>query len=147
MKPSKKTYLLTSTILILALLTSLEFTFSQKVTQPKIPAAVTTAFAKQYPGIPVKWEKEDGQFEASFTKDATPMSITYEANGNIFETEAEIKVAALPESIKNYVKTHYPGSSIQSAAQITKANGSILFEAHVRGKDLFFDSNGNLIKK
>ena len=104
MKPSKKTYLLTTTILILALLTSLEFAFSQKVTQPKIPAAVTTAFAKQYPGIPVKWEKEDGQFEASFTKDATPMSITYEANGNIFETEAEIKVAALPESIKNYLK-------------------------------------------
>ena len=40
----------------------------------------------------------------------------------------------------------YKGLDIGSA-KITKADGSVVYEAEIKGKDLLFDAKGNLIKK
>lgn len=113
----------------------------------KVPAAVKTAFIKQYPGITAKWEKEDGLFEASFKQNGVSVSAMYEANGTLTETETAIKITALPAAALAYVKEYYTGKTIKEAAKITKADGAVNYEAEVNGKDLIFDVNGNFLKE
>jgi Skp family chaperone for outer membrane proteins len=121
---------------------------AQKLDASKVPATVKAAFAKQYPKITsVKWEMEDGKYEASFKQDGKSMSTLQDSNGNITETEVDIKVADLPASVTSYVKQHYKGKAIKEGARITKANGEINYEAEVGGTDVIFDANGKFIKE
>ena len=121
--------------------------FSQKIVASKVPLPIKESFAKQFPGISPKWEKEDGKYEASFKQDNYEMSALFEASGNMTESEIEISVAELPQLIKNYIKTHYSNAAIKEAAKITTANGKIEYEAALKGKDIIFDINGNFIKE
>src|SRR5947199_8913514 len=94
------------------------------------PATVKEAFAKNFPGITVKkWDKEDGKYEANFTQNGKTMSATFDANGTLEETETDIKVAELPLSVTNYIKTKYNGVAINKAAIITNAKGEKMYEA------------------
>ena len=120
---------------------------AQKIDASKVPAAVKAAFAKQYPGVTVKWEKEDGKFEAGFKHNGSTMSALFEANGMMTESEMDIKVADLPASVLVYVKDHYKGKSIKEGAKITKADGTVNYEAEVDGKDVIFDANGKFLKE
>jgi hypothetical protein len=120
---------------------------SQKLDESKVPDVVKAAFAKQYPGTAAKWEMEDGKYEASFKENSDAMSILYEANGSMTEGEMDIKVADLPATVLAYIKDHYNGKTIKEAAKITKADGSINYEAEVDGKDVIFDANGNFLKE
>ena len=120
---------------------------AQKINAAKVPAAVKTAFAKQYPGIAAKWEKEDGKYEAGFTQNGHIMSATYEPNGPLTETETDIAITELPAGAVAYVKTHCKGKSIKAAAKITKADGSVNYEAEVNGRDVIFDAEGKFLKE
>jgi hypothetical protein len=120
---------------------------AQKLDASKVPAAVKAAFAKQYPGITTKWEKEDGKFEAGFKQNGNTMSALFEANGTMTESEMDIKVADLPATVLAYVKDHYKGKTIKEGAKITKADGTVNYEAEVDGKDVIFDSNGKFLKE
>lgn len=119
----------------------------QKLDASKVPAAVKAAFAKQYPGITTKWEKEDGKFEAGFKQNGNTMSALFEANGTMTESEMDIKVSDLPATVLAYVKDHYKGKTIKEGAKITKADGTVNYEAEVDGKDVIFDSNGKFLKE
>ncbi len=120
---------------------------AQKIKADQVPAKVKASFAKQYPGTEVTWEKEAGKFEAGFKKDGSVMSALYEANGSMTESEKDIKVSALPATVLAYVKANYKGKTIKEAAIITKADGTVTYEAEVNGKDVIFDSNGKFIKE
>ncbi len=120
---------------------------AQKIKEAEVPEAVKTAFVKQYPGVAVKWEKEDGLFEAGFKKEGSSMSALYEANGTVTETEIEMPVAELPAVVLDYVKEHYSGKKIKEASRITKADGTLNYEAEVAGKDVLFDATGKFIKE
>jgi hypothetical protein len=120
---------------------------AQKLDASKVPAAVKAAFAKQYPGITTKWEKENGKFEASFKQNGNTMSALFEANGTMTESEMDIKVSDLPATVLAYVKDHYKGKTIKEGAKITKADGTVNYEAEVDGKDVIFDSNGKFLKE
>jgi Skp family chaperone for outer membrane proteins len=120
---------------------------AQKMKEADVPAAVRTAFTKQYPAIPAKWEKENGQYEVNFTKDGASMSALYDANGSLKETETDIKVATLPEAVLTYVKEHYKGKTIKESARITKADGTVNYEAEVGGMDVIFDASGKYIRE
>lgn len=119
----------------------------QKLDASKVPAAVKTNFEKQFPGAAAKWEKEDGKYEVNFKHDGHERSALFEENGAMVESEMEIKETELPAAVLAYVKEHYSGKKIKSAAKITKADGSVNWEANVRGKDAIFDANGNYIKE
>lgn len=111
------------------------------------PAAVTTAFEKSFPNTTVKkWDKEDGGYEANFSKDGKSMSATYNADGTWKETETDIKIDELPASVSNYINTNYKGAKIKEAAIVERANGK-MYEAEVKGKDLLFDMNGKFLKQ
>ena len=134
-------------ILMMALVLVMGYANAQKIDASKVPEAVKTAFAKQNPAISnVKWEMEHGKYEAGFKKEGHSMSALYEPNGTMTESEMEIKVADLPASVKNYVKDNYKGKNIKEAAKITKADGSVNYEAEVNGVDLIFDTNGKFLK-
>ena len=120
--------------------------FAQKIDAAKVPVAVKTAFAKQYPGVAAKWEKEAGMFEAGFKEKGHAMSALYDAGGMMKESEMEIKIADLPASVAKYVNENYKGKKIKESAKITKADGTVNYEAEVSGKDLIFDANGKFIK-
>ena len=119
---------------------------AQKMDASKVPVVVKSSFVKQFPGAVAKWEKEDGKFEAGFKKDGNTMSALFDANGTMTESEMNIKVAELPVTVLEYVKEHYKGKSIKEGAKITKANGTVNYEAEVSGKDVIFDANGKFIE-
>lgn len=120
---------------------------AQKLKDAAVPAAVKTSFARHYPSTTAKWEKEDGNYEAGFKQGGKTMSAVFDANGTMMESETDIKVADLPASVVSYIKAHYKGKSIKEGAIITKADGTVNYEAEVAGKDVIFDSNGNFLKE
>lgn len=120
---------------------------AQKLDASKVPAAVKATFEKQYPGASVKWEKEDGKYEAGFKQNGNTMSALYEANGTMTESEMDIKVSDLPASVLAYVKENYKDKKIKEGAKITKSDGTVNYEAEVDGKDVIFDAKGKFLKE
>ena len=129
------------------LLSAIVLLFTMSCMAQNTPAAVKKAFAKNFPNTTVKkWDKEDGKYEANFTKDGKTMSATFDANGALEETETDIKISELPASVADYVKANYKGATIKEAAMIVRGNDK-MYEAEVKGKDLLFDTNGKFIKE
>lgn len=120
---------------------------AQKLDASKVPAAVKTSFEKQFPGATATWEKEDGKYEADFKQNGNEMSALFETTGIMTESEMEIKETALPATVLTYIKAHYKEKKIKSAAKITKADGSVNYEANVNGKDAIFNANGIFLKE
>lgn len=118
------------------------FSCAQKKVNP--PTAVITAFNKQFAGATkIKWEKEEGKYEAGFVQTNIATSALFSADGSLEETEIVIAVTDLPAAALQYASTK---GKIKEATKITHADGSIKYEAQVNGKDLFFDGAGNFIK-
>ena len=122
--------------------TTITAAHAQKISAAKVPAQVIAAFTKLHPGVKVSWEMEKQDYEAGFTLNGKEVSEVYAAKGSLLETEVEIKPTELPAGVLAKLK----GMKIAEAAKITKADGSIRYEAEVKGKDLLFDPNGNPVK-
>jgi len=94
------------------------------LSQINVPSAVQSSFTKLFPRVAVKkWDKEEGKYEANFTKEGKQMSAVFNAKGNLEETETVIAVSELPASVLPYVKEHYKGSKIEEAAMVLKSDG------------------------
>jgi hypothetical protein len=120
--------------------------FAQQMNDTDIPSAVRDSFQKLYSGLnDVDWEMEGGNYEAEFDLKKTETSVIFDAQGNLLETESEIKTSHLPDGAVKYIEANYAGEKIREAAKITDAKGIIFYEADVKGKDLIFDSNGNYV--
>ncbi|MDB5243239.1 MAG: hypothetical protein JWP57_3864 [Spirosoma sp.] len=112
-----------------------------------VPLAAKAAVARLYPGAKgIKWEKEDGNYEAGLTYNGKEMSLVIDAKGNVLATETTIAVSALPSSVREYVARHHAGKKIKEAAEIVDVKGKKTYEANVGGKDLMFDDKGQFIK-
>ena len=122
------------------------FASAQKLSESKVPAAVKASFTKMYPGVSAKWEKEDGKYEANFKQAGGTLSAMFEPNGTFTESEMDIAVTDLPAKVLSYVKDNYKGKSIKEGAKITKADGTVNYEAEVDGKDVIFDASGKFLK-
>jgi opacity protein-like surface antigen len=135
-------------MMVSALVAAIGFSANaQKLDATKVPAPVKASFARHYPGITAKWEKEDGKFEAGFEQHGTVRSALFETNGTMTESEVAIKGSDLPAVVLGYVKNHYKGKTIKEGAKITKADGTVNYEAEVNGKDVIFDADGQFLKE
>lgn len=107
------------------------------------PAAVVTAFNQKFSNIKeLKWEKEkNGAWEAEFEQGEVDMSANFSADGKWLETETEIKVAELPAPVQAALK----GKRVKEAAKILRADGSTVYEAEVKHKDLLYDAGGKMV--
>jgi hypothetical protein len=135
--------------LVIALLFVSFTAFAQQV---NIPKTAKDSFSKLYPkAVEVKWDKENQDYEASFKFNGKDMSVIFDKDGKVQETETTIEISQLPKSVEKYVMDNFKEYKITGAAKIIKANGEEIFEAEVtKGKDkkdLFFDANGKPEKK
>lgn len=114
--------------------------------QKNIPMVVKDAFAKDYPNVKATWDKEGDKYEASFKMNENTMSVLYNAKGLAEETEMDIKAEMLPTTVKTYIANNFKSEKIKEAAKITKADGTVIFEAEINGKDHLFTPEGKFIK-
>ncbi|NTE00384.1 hypothetical protein G6M26_30635 [Agrobacterium tumefaciens] len=128
--------------IFLLLCGTVTITVAQKVAAAKVPSTVKTSFAKNHPGVKVNWELEKQNYEAGFTLKGKETSEVYSAAGSLLETEISIHSNELPAAVLAKLK----GMKIAEAAKITKADGTVNYEAEVKGKDLLFDAKGNALK-
>lgn len=128
-------------MLLLVLFAFAQIVYAQAA---KVPEAVKMAFAKAYPNADdIEWEMESGNFEVEFEiAEDQEISVVYNANGELLETEVEIAFSELPQAAQAALK----GKRVKEIAKITRANGVVTYEAEVRHKDLIFDAQGNLIQ-
>ena len=122
------------------------FTYSQRISEKNIPTTVKNAFQKQYSDIKPKWDKEEGNYQASFSLNNKDCSALYDEQGNQLETEVEIEINQLPKEVSSYLKEHHAGQKIKEVAKIIDSKGIATFEVEIRGKDLIFDSHGDFLK-
>lgn len=108
------------------------------------PQAVLTAFQQKFPNAQdVDWSKEkNGEWEAEFELPGSyEMAVSFSAEGHWLETETEIAFSELPTP----VRTALQGKKVKEAARIEKADGSTVYEAEVKRKDLIFDASGKML--
>lgn len=121
---------------------------AQTVKEADVPAPVKAKFTSLYPAVSVeKWEKEGANYEAEFEQNETETSVVFDASGNLILTETEIPVSSLPKGVSDYFAKNNAGAKIKEAAKITAADGTVTYEAEVKGADYIFDANGNFIRK
>lgn len=108
------------------------------------PEAVLAAFAQKFPNAQdVDWSKEkNGDWEAEFELPGShEMSANFSTDGKWLETETEIAFSELPAPIQAVLQ----GKKVKEAARIEKADGSTVYEAEVRRKELIFDASGKML--
>lgn len=135
-------------ILITAMLVTAIFRALFAQGRINVPKVVKDAFSKKFPEAKnVTWETEKGNYEANWGgKSGKDNSVLYTPSGQFIEAGKAITIKQLPAPVVSYVKSHYKGTSITEAMQVTNANGKMTYEAEVHGKDIVFDDKGNFIK-
>lgn len=109
-------------------------------------------FKSQYPDAKnVEWEEEGEYTEAEFEQEGAEISILYDKEGNVMQTETEIDVNQLPESVGTYISDNYPESEIEEAEKIESAKGNF-FEVEIENEndeeiELLFDADGNFVEE
>lgn len=124
----------------------------KELSPQQVPAEVKTSFQKDFPTAELlNWEKEGGQYEATFNVNRVEMSASYSKSGYRKEVEKGIEESQLPASIFDYIKKNYPGYTLKNASQITTDKAVVTYEAEVtkdnKTAGLIFDANGKFKKK
>ena len=115
--------------------------------ESQLPAAVKDSFARSYPGVSAKWQKDGSQFEAEFSMNGKEFTAVYGAGGSLEETEIEIGLGELPDSARNYLQAHFKPADIKEVEKLIMPNGEFSFEAEAGGQELVFDSTGRFVKQ
>lgn len=119
----------------------------------KIPSEVTEAFKSKYPSATnVEWRDKLSNFSAVFEADDQQYEARFNSKGEWQLTENEIDENNLPEDVKEgYEKSKYAEWEIGKVHKIELADGSLQYrvesvKSDVRKKNLYFNSEGRLIK-
>jgi hypothetical protein len=135
-------------VMTIALIMLSFVSFAQKTKEQNVPQVIKKALSEKFPNVKnVKWDKEENNFEASFKNNNIDNSILFNANGKIIETEIAIEVNQLPKNALQYLNDNFKNQKVKEAAKIITEKGNLIYEAEIKGKDLFFDENGNFITK
>jgi hypothetical protein len=125
--------------------------YTQDLTSKDVPQIVKDKFRSNYTNATnVKWTKEKSGYESSFKKGTVDMSVNFDEQGNITETETGIKLSELPVEVRESVAKDFSRYKITEMTKI-ESKGIITYEVAVkRGKDkmdLMYDEHGVLISK
>lgn len=141
-----KKYLITAALASLIIV----YANAQDLKTSDVPENVQSACHKKFPesdNAKVAWEKEKGNYEANWGgKSGEDNSALFTPAGNFIELVKAIPVNQLPAGAAAYVKEHDKGAEIREAGLVTDANGTVTYEAEIKGKDLIFDKDGKFIK-
>ncbi|MBK9105412.1 MAG: PepSY-like domain-containing protein [Saprospiraceae bacterium] len=119
---------------------------AQTIKERDVPGAVTSKVKALYPDVTkIKWEMEDGMYEASFMTGDKETSVMVSSQGMLVQTETEIEVAALPKEAAIYIMQNNPGNAIQEATKRTDVYGVVSYEAELKNMEYVFDATGKLL--
>lgn len=119
---------------------------AQSVKERDVPSAVTSRVSTLYPdAAKIKWEMEDGMYEASFMTGEAETSVMVSSQGILVQTETEIEVSALPKEAAIYIMQNNPGNAIQEATKRTDVYGVVRYEVELKNMEYVFDSTGKLL--
>lgn len=120
--------------------------------ESKVPEAAKQAFKQKFPDAKsVKWDKEEGNYEAEFKLNGSEMSATYDSSGTWLETEALIKIKELPEAILQTIKSQFHGYETEEAEKVERASGDMIYEVEIekdeQSLEVTFTADGKVVSK
>ncbi len=126
----------------------------KKFSKKDLPAAVLSAFEKEYPKAMIKGggkEKEKGMtyYEVESVDGKVKRDLLYTPEGKKTETEETIDMSAAPASIKPTLDAEYPKCKILKAEKVMKDSSTtyeILLRDGKKSHEVVFDADGKMIK-
>lgn len=116
----------------------------------EVPTNISEAFIKLHPNATIlKWNDEHPIWEAKYQDGEEKGAVSFNAKAEVTETELVISENLLPNAsvIPDYIKTHYPNEKIKGCEKITKADGTIIYEIQITGKEIVFDGSGKYLSE
>lgn len=126
--------------------------YAQDLKTANVPDVVRDTFLKKFPQsneFKVTWEKEKGNYEANWGgKSGEDNSVKMTPAGTFIEIVKAIPSSKLPANASAYLKKTMPKSKILEVGLVTDANGTVTYEAELKGqkKEVVFDKDGNYLK-
>lgn len=115
---------------------------------PEPPQNITAAFHRLYPEARItQWNDESPIWEAKYTESDTKGAVSFNANGEVTETELVVPDSALPAAGMVYITEHYPRERVQRCERVTDDRGKVVFEIQITGKELVFDAQGSFLQE
>lgn len=117
-----------------------------------VPVVVQQAFQKKFPtATNIKWGKENAtEYEANFKINGTNVSANFSDKGIWLETETEIPIAQLPETVADVIRKQFPQSTVTGTDKIENSKGEIHYEADMKTdgktKEVLFNADGSVFK-
>ena len=117
----------------------------------EVPAAVQKSFQKKFAqATEVKWEEEEGSYEAEFHLNGKEMSAEFSGDGTWKETETEVDQADLPAAIVDTLESAYGDYEVKEVELCETPEGKS-WEIEVKKDqtemELVMDENGKVLKK
>ena len=143
--------ILMTLLLSVALLSS--SAFAQKISADKVPAAVSSAFNKKFPtATKIIWSMENKtEYEAEFMFNGEGVSANFDNTGKWLETEIEMKVTDLPETIKTALTKDFDGYRVKEASKMETDKYGKCFEVEIqKGEerfDVLYSADGKILNK
>lgn len=121
---------------------------AQAIKTSEVPSVVTAALKKEYPyATNIKWEMQDGMYEASFVNMKAEMAVIYSDKGIMALTETPVEVSALPANVFDYFRKNLVNANITEASKFVDSQGITSYEVEVDKTDYFFTANGQFLRK
>lgn len=116
----------------------------------EVPTNISEAFIKLHPNATILiWNDEHPIWEAKYQDGEEKGAVSFNAKAEVTETELVISENLLPNAsvIPDYIKTHYPNEKIKGCEKIAKADGTIIYEIQITGKEIVFDGSGKYLSE
>ena len=126
---------------------------AQKLKSGEVPAAVTAAFAKNFPKAKeVKWSKEGtSEFEAEFKIAELEQAANFDKTGTLLETETEIKKSELPQAVQAAIAKEFAGFTLDEPEKVEIPGKALLYEMELKKDkvkyEVQFSADGKVVKK
>lgn len=150
MKPLLSTF--ATLTLLAAALPAAQAGTETKITGKDLPAAVRTAFEKQYPGAKIlglSKEVENGAtlYEVESIHNGRNRDVLYKSSGEVVVVEETLPMAEIPAAVQSALKAQFPKAQAVKAEKLTTGS-TVEYEFQLKGaakKEVRFSSAGKLL--
>lgn len=133
---------------LLCFLFLISYLNAQDIEVASVPPAVMDEFVLRYPDAKnISWQVIPGQekYRADFKNNKMATRAILSADGELVETETQIRTCALPEPALLFLAEKYTDKKIDIASIMEDQAGIITFQAVVELVDFTFDAQGQLL--
>ena len=107
--------------------------FGQKISSDKVPSSVLKAFKAKFANASdIKWNIEKSKdYEAEFKFSDIEYSANFRQDGTWLETETELKVSQLPQTVSQAISKDFAGFKIDEASKNETSDNKTFYEVEV----------------